>query len=473
GVTVEFIAKHKGTALFDLTLDIVEEATQFLGYFEYNRELFAPVFIERLVRSYQTLLEALVADLDQPILDVPLVSSEDRQVLLVDWNATETPYPCNLCYTQLFEAQVDKAPDAIALVFKHEHLTYRELNARANQLARHLRKHGVGPEVLVGIYMERSLEMLVALLAVLKAGGAYVPLDTTYPKDRLQFMLDDTAPLILLTQQHLMQRQALHAAQSIYVTSSWETFQQEQTENFISQACAQNLAYVIYTSGSTGRPKGVLITHQSLINHNLAIIAQCRFSSLDHIFQFYSISFDAAVEEIFPTLLCGARLILRDNDMLFASVDLIDLITREGLSLLSLPTAYWHMWVHELEQAGSKLPTCLRLLLVSGEKPSPERLSKWLQLGQSSWMNTYGPTEVTVTQTLFESNVDQKSDHMISEVPIGRPIANTQIYILDSRLQLVPPGVVGEIYLGGAGIARGYFNHPHLTAQVFIPHPFS
>ncbi|HET8841063.1 MAG TPA: amino acid adenylation domain-containing protein [Ktedonobacteraceae bacterium] len=472
-VFIEPCTVQKDTALFDLTLDIVEESIQFVGRLEYNSELFAAPSIERMSRSFLTLLEALVANPNQPILEVPLVSSEDLQLLLVDWNATTTSYPRDLSYAQLFEEQVEKTPDAVALVFRYEHLTYRDLNGRANQLARYLCKQGIGPEVLVGVYMERSPEMIVALLAVLKTGGGYVPLDTTYPRERLQFMLEDTAPPVLLTQQHVMQRQALNAAHILSITSCWEAIQQESSENLAPQASSQNLAYVVYTSGSTGRPKGVMITHRSLINHNLAVIKDCRLHSSDHIFQFYPISFDASVEEIFPALLCGARLILRDNNLLFSSTDLVDLVTSESISFLSLPTAYWHVWVYDLAEADYKLPDCLRLLLVSGEKPLPERLLTWLRLGKASWMNTYGPTEVTVTQTLFEPEADQRRESMLGEIPIGRPIANTQIYLLDSRMQIVPPGVIGEIYIGGEGLARGYLNQPSLTAEAFIPHPFS
>ena len=410
----------------------------------------------------------------------PLLMDPERQLLLVEWNKTTTDYPKNQCLHQLFEAQVERTPDAVAVVLKEQHLTYRELNARANQLAHYLQALGVGPEVPVGICMERSLEMIVGLLSVLKAGGAYVPLDPSYPQERLAFMMQDSQVTVLLTQERLRVWMPRHTAQVVSLDADWEVIAQESKANQVSGVTAENLAYVIYTSGSTGRPKGVLITHRAVVNDSLAFKEHFDLQAKDRILQFASISFDVAAEEIFPSLLSGASIVLRPDqvtDFFYFS----HFLEKERLTILNLPTSYWHLWVSQLSQSTALIPSSIRLVVVGGEKASPERFALWRKrVGNSvRWANAYGPTEATITATIYEPPTINRGATIDGEdletctIPIGRPIANVQVYVLDRFLQPVPIGEPGELHIGGAGLARGYLNHPELTAERFIPHPFS
>jgi amino acid adenylation domain-containing protein len=318
--------------------------------------------------------------------------------------------------------------------------------------------------------------MVVGLLGILKAGGGYVPLDPAYPQERLAFMLQDSQVPLLVTQQHLVQNLPEHRARVVQLDREWQAIARESKDNLGSEVNPENLAYVIYTSGSTGKPKGVLIQHQGLVNYCVAVIKKYGLQSSDRILQFSSLSFDIAVEELFPSWGSGTSVILRSEAMLSSNLDLLQIIQQEQLTVLSLPTAYWHQWVHTLVLANQPLPETLRIVIVGGEKVSPTTLLAWGQLVGAErirWFNTYGPTEATVVATVYEPEALLAPQEVTSDLPIGRPIANTEIYLLNAQLQPVPIGVTGELYIGGHGLARGYLNHPELSAQKFIPHPFS
>ncbi len=400
-------------------------------------------------------------------------TDNEQDKLLTVWNVTATDYPDKQCIHQLFEAQVQRSPDHIAVIYQNEQLTYRELNWLANQLGHYLQTLGVGPEVLVGICVERSLEMIVGLLGILKAGGAYIPLDPGYPAQRLSFILQDTKVSILLTQEQLRPKLPKCEARLISLDVGWQETDQHSSANVISGARPENLAYVIYTSGSTGKPKGSLISHRSLVNHCSAFIAQFDLQPEDRILQFASISFDASAEEIFPSLLTGSTLILQPEKII-DFLHFSSFLTRERLTILNLPTAYWHLWVTQLNHQTPLIPPSLRLVIVGGEKVSAEHFMDWSTSISDTirWANTYGPTETTITATIYESSSSRKA---LEEgcIPIGRPISNVQVYVLDTQLQPVPIGVTGELYIAGVGLARGYLNHPELTAERFIPNPFS
>ena len=466
---VDLLETHHGTSNFDLSLTMMEDKHGLRGTVEYNTDLFDVARIVRLVEHFQMLLQGIVADPYQRLSIIPLLTeAELRQLSLVQ----KSTYPAHSSVHQLFEAQVERAPEAVALVFEGEELTYRDLNRRANQLAHHLQSQGVGPEVLVAICLNRSLEMIVALLAVLKAGGAYVPLDPSYPGERLAFMLQDSQAVVLLTHQRHRQKLALEGQRVICLDTDWQrVIAREREDNPNSRVDGANLAYVIYTSGSTGQPKGVLIPHSALLNHSMAFTEHFNPHACDRILQFASISFDAAAEEIFPALLGGARLVVRGDDALDLS-SFMQLAEEEHLTVLNLPTSYWHVWIAHLPQ-DTPLPPSLRLVIVGGEKVSTERFIDWGRWtgGRVRWANTYGPTEATITATIYEPDCSD-GEGRPAGIPIGRPISNVRARVLDRFLQPVPVGVPGELYIGGAGLARGYLNQPELTRERFIPDPF-
>jgi amino acid adenylation domain-containing protein len=372
------------------------------------------------------------------------------------------------CIHQLFEAQAARTPEAIAVVSPTAApLTYGDLNRRANQLAHHLQKLGAGPERLIGLCLERSPELIIGLLAVLKAGAAYVPLDPTYPPDRLAFMLADADATILLTQTWLKSSLPDSQAAVICLDGNEDAVAQESADNPTSPVTSANLAYVMYTSGSTGQPKGVMIEHHALARYSEIAQLQYQLQAADRVLQFSSVSFDISVEEIFPTLTCGATLVLRSEAMLASASLFLRFCQEWAISIVSLPTAFWHELVNGVVGEGLSLPPSLRVVILGGERALPEKVAAWRnQIGpQSQLFNTYGPTEATVVATLYEVPPAFSGQ----EVPIGRPIRHSEVYLLDQQLRPVPPGVPGELYLGGPNLARGYWRRPDLTAERFIP----
>ncbi len=460
-----------GTAKFDLDLELDDRPEGLFGRFVYSTDLFDASTMERMAGHFQTMLEAIVDDPEQKLSRLPMLTTPEKHQL-ADWNQTDAEYPGALCMHELVEAQAARTPNAIAVEHADQRLTYRELEQRANQLAHFLTKRGVGPESRVGICLRRSLELPVALLAVLKAGGACVPLDPAYPKERLTYMLEDSQTSLVLTQPGLLAEVTDFDAEIIALDPGWNSFFAESRENPRSAVKPENLAYVIYTSGSTGKPRGVLLSHRGLVNHNTAAVKLFGITSADRMAQFASISFDIAIEEIFPTWIAGAALVIREEDASLAVGDFLRWVSERNVTALDLPTAYWHELVGELSESTLQLPESLRIVIVGGEKASSAALAAWHKLAGSRvrWVNTYGPTETSVIVTSFEPH---NWDAIPPILPIGRPIANTKIHILDEHLQPLPVGIPGDLFVSGPGLARGYLNRPEITAEKFIRDPFT
>ena len=400
------------------------------------------------------------------------VSAESqRERLASEWNDTDKPYPSDRCIHQLIEARAAETPNALAIEDGPRRLSYQELNRCANQLARILRRHGVGAEVPVALCLKRSANLLIALLGVLKASGACVPLDPDYPSERLSHILRDCGAPILITQPELLSTIGDTEAEIIDFESIERLLADENDENLQVETSPENLAYVIYTSGSTGKPRGVQLTHGGLVNHGTAAIDLYGLTPSDRVLQFASISFDIAIEEILPTWFVGGCVIPRGDHVPLTAAEFLHWIESQKITLLDLPTAYWHELVHELADCERRLPESLRMVIVGGEKASSSAYSAWLRAGGARlrWINTYGPTEASVIATAYEP--DPKKPFP-DNLPIGRPIANVRVHVLDSDLKPVPVGEAGELHIGGVGLARGYLNHPELTATKFIPDPF-
>ncbi len=463
--TLTSLAAEMVTAKFDLTLWMEETAQGLAASWEYNSDLFEADTIARMAGHFETLLRGMVEDSSQPVAMLSMLSETERRQLLVEWNDTATDYPSQRCIHQLFEAQVEQTPDAIAVIFDEARLSYRELNTRANQLAHHLQTLGVGSETLVGLCVERSEEMVVGLLGILKAGGAYAPLDPSYPPQRLQFMLADTQTPVLLTQERLLAALPEHEAQVVCLDRDWPAIAQSSPENLDSDVLPDNLAYVNYTSGSTGTPKGVCITQRAVVR----LVINPNYVSIrdrDIFLQLAPISFDAATFEIWGALLNGAKLVLYPEPL--PTLDtLASILQQEAVSILWLTAGLFHLVVEQRVEALSSV----KQLLAGGDVLSPQHIQKALSaLPDCTLINGYGPTEnttFTCCHTISPGIAANRS------IPIGRPINNTQVYVLDSLLQPVPIGIPGELYVGGDGLARGYLNRPDLTKQSWVSNPFN
>ena len=480
GLTVSSLNIDFKTTRFDLEFHLWEASEGFRslwgerwehgegirGVVVYNTDLFDEATITRMMGHFKTLLEGIVANPQARIANLPFLSETERHQLLVEWNDTQADYPQKQCIHQLFEEQVEKTPDATAVIFEGKQLTYRQLNSRSNQLAHYLQKLGVGSEVLVGICMERSVEMIVGCLSILKAGGAYVPLDPTYPQERLSFMLEDAQVPVLLTQQHLVERLGTQKSEVVCLDSDWETIAQETEENPNSAVTSDNLAYVIYTSGSTGKPKGVAVPHKA-VNRLVCNTNYIKLEASDKVAQVSNTSFDAATFEIWVALLHGAQLIGISRDVTLSPRDFALQLPQQGITVLFLTTALFQQIARDVPDAFASL----RYLLFGGEAVDPRWVQKILKNGPPlRLLHVYGPTEGTTFSSFYWV---QEVPEEATAIPIGCPITNTQIYLLDGQLQPVPIGVTGELYIGGDGLARGYLNRPELTSLAFIPNPFS
>ncbi|MEH2088948.1 amino acid adenylation domain-containing protein [Nostoc sp.] len=466
GLTIQNISLPLDeTVKFDLEVNYWEVYGGLEGVWSYSADLFDAATIVRIAQHFQTLLQAIVANPKAPIAELPLLSQAERQQLLVEWNNTQVDYSHDKCIHQLFEQQVERTPDAIALIFENQKLTYRELNQRANKIAHYLKTLDAKPDVLIGICMERSLEMVIGILAIIKAGGAYVPLDPTYPKERLAFMLADAQVLVLLVQPHLVQELPPHQAQVVCINSDCQEFAAYSPENPTSEVIPENLAYVIYTSGSTGKPKGAMNTHKGLCNRLLWMQDTYQLTATEKVLQKTPFSFDVSVWEFFWPLLTGASLIIAKPGGHQDSRYLVQLIAQEKITTLHFVPSMLQVFLEEteLDKCGS-----IKRVICSGEALSFDLQQRCFERLNAELHNLYGPTEAAIDVTFWacQPNSNEKI------VPIGRPIANIQIYILDKHLQPVPIGVSGELHIGGVGLARGYWNKPELTQEKFISNPF-
>jgi amino acid adenylation domain-containing protein/non-ribosomal peptide synthase protein (TIGR01720 family) len=479
-LTIEQIEAHSGTATFDLTLMLSETPDGLQGIMEYNTDLFAAETVQGIIDHFVLLLKGIVCEPESKISDLPLLSEAEAEQILEDWNRTERVLPEGVCIHHLVEEQAARMPDDVALVMpayeegERQTLTYGEMNQRANQLAHYLRAQGVESGMVVGICLPRSLDLIVGLLAILKAGAAYLPLDPEYPPERLRHMLEDTqTPLVLACQQTLEVLPPIDA-ETLCMDQLSAEIAAQPVENLPSAVQPEDLAYIIYTSGSTGVPKGVLIPHVAVVNHNLAVKDLFALTAEDRVFQFSTINFDAAVEEIFPAMQTGCTLVLR-GESLIGGGELMALVETEGITVLDLPTAYWHQIVNDLVTLGMEVPPSLRFVVVGGEKASREKFVEWWAHGghQLTWMNTYGPSETTIITTWYEVSAGDESWRDLDELPIGKPIDNVQVYVLNKYGFPVPVGVSGELVIGGVCLAKGYLNQPERTDERFVPNPFS
>jgi amino acid adenylation domain-containing protein len=472
---LESIPLKQQGAPFDLTLTMAEANGELVASLQYDTALFEAATIKRMLGHFRTLLAGVVADPQRCLAQLPLLTEAERHQLLVAWSGAKARYPQQQGLHQMFESQVERTPEAVAVVCEGQRLTYRELNQRANQLAHYLRTLGVGPEVLVGICVERSLDMVVGILGILKAGGAYVPLDPIYPKERLAFMLNDAQVPVLLAQKRLESRLPACGARVVWLDADWPRIAQHSEANPPGGATAANLAYVIYTSGSTGTPKGVLVDHYNVARLFVATREWFRFDEHDVWSLFHSFAFDFSVWELWGALLHGGRLVIVPFDTSRSPEAFYDLLCQERVTILNqTPSAFRQLMQAEEKQAGLPQKLALRLVIFGGEALEVQSLRPWFARHGDQHprlVNMYGITETTVHVTyrpLSEADVCETQGS-----PIGVPIPDLQVYLLNSSLQPVPIGVPGELYVGGAGVARGYLHRPELTAARFIPHPFS
>ena len=470
GLRVEDVELEHPMSKFDLSLSMTDREESMSGRLIYNADLFEASTIERMVGHFQVMLEGIVANPDRPIRELPLLTEAEKHRLLVECNDTKTDYPNNKCIHEHFEAQVEKTPDAIAVVFEDQRLTFRELNNRANQLAHYLNKLGVGPEVLVGICVERSLEMIVGLLGVLKAGRAYLPLDPDDPKERLAFMLEDTQTHVLLTQARVHNNLPEHRAHVICLDREGIEIEQESTENPCRLVPAQSLAYVIYTSGSTGKPKGVAVEHRQLSNYLLSIINRLDLTSQSSFATVSTLAADLGNTVIFASLCTGAALHVLSRDRVTDAEAMADYFSRHSIDCLKIVPSHFATL---LSASRREVVLPRKLLILGGEASDIDWVTRLATLAPNCRIvNHYGPTETTIGVMAYAVKKDAFPAGRL-HLPLGRPIANTQVYILDQHLNPVPIGVAGEIYIGGQGLARGYLNRPELTSEKFTPNPFS
>ncbi|MGB8508242.1 MAG: amino acid adenylation domain-containing protein, partial [Pyrinomonadaceae bacterium] len=470
GVEVGLESIESGTAKFDLSLAIKEVGEGMNCTLRYRTDLFEAATVRRMLERFSRVLEKVVADPHIRLSQLDLLDEEERRLLLVEWNETAVEYPRQFCIHHLFEQQAVRTPAAIAVMSEDASLTYEELNRRSNELARFLRAQGVEAETRVGLMVERSVEMVVGMLGVLKAGAAYVPLDPSYPHQRVSFILEDAGISVLLTQAELMPGLENDGVRVVRLEEDWQTIAQEHGDNFDSGASAENAAYIIYTSGSTGMSKGVVIEHRQLTNYLFSINEKLTFPPNASFATVSTFAADLGHTMLFPSLCMGGTLHLISSERASSPTLLGEYFQHHQIDCLKIVPSHMSALL-ACADAAKVIPR--QRLVLGGEASTWELIDKLHTLSSTCAINNhYGPTETTVGVLTYP--VERAQDERLSStVPLGRPIANTQIYILDQHLRPVPVGVTGELYIGGEGLARGYVNRPEQTAEKFLPHPFT
>jgi amino acid adenylation domain-containing protein len=461
GLKVSFLDHGEATAKFDISAFLAETPDGVRGRIEYNTDLFDEATVRRMTNHYGALLESAVKSPELPLSQLPILSEKEHRQILVEWNATEAEYPRDSRLHDLVEQQAQRTPRALAVTMGDQQITYQQLNQRGNQFAHYLQKRGVGPETLVGIFLDRSIEMVVALLGVLKAGGAYVPLDPAYPSDRIGFILQDANIPLLITQQSLLPVLPASPATIIDINAAQEHISTESQSSPRTEAVQDGLAYVLYTSGSTGKPKGVQITHQNVVNFLFSMQREPGLRASDSLLAVTTLSFDIAGLELYLPLITGAKIVLASRAEAADGRRLLDLMQRRKPTVMQATPATWRMLI----EAGWKGSPKLKILC--GGEALPGDLTAQLLPRCAELWNMYGPTETTIWSSVY------RVQSSAATASIGKPIANTTFYVLDSHMQPVPTGVAGELYIGGEGVARGYFCRPELTAQKFVDDPFA
>jgi len=458
GLRASWFDREHVTSKLDLSLEVVEAQGDLRCFFEYATDLFDGSTIERMAGHFQILLEGIVADPMQRLSELSLLPARERHQLLVEWNATSAAYPHDKCLHELFAEQAARTPEAVAVVYEDRELSYGELDKRSNQLAHHLRSRGVGPETIVGILVERSPEMVVGLLGILKAGGAYLPLDPSYPGDRLAYMFDDAGARVLVTQEHLQRLLPSAGGEVVRLDADWSEIGRHPSDALSGGTVPGNLAYVLYTSGSTGKPEGVMVRHQALINLLTSMRREISFEGGKTVLAATELSSDIAALELYGPLFAGGCVAVADQATARDGHRLAAYMQRTGAGIIQATPSTWRLLL-ESGWRGEDVE-----VLSGGEALPADLLTGLTARSQAVW-NHYGPTETTVWSTACRLQPGQA-------VTIGRPTGNTRVYVLDDRLEPVPVGVGGELYVGGVGLARGYLGRAGLTAERFVPSPF-
>jgi amino acid adenylation domain-containing protein len=454
------------TVISEIGIDLYEISGGLFGRIEYSTDLFEHTTVRRMISHFHLLLEAVAAHPEQRLSQLQMMTPAEERQLLIEFNSTDREFPADTCLHQLFESQAERVPEATAIIFENERVSYAELNERANRLAHYLRRQGVGSEIAVAISLQRSVEAIIAILGVLKAGGFCVPLDPDYPQQRLAFMLQDSAASLLLTRREFLPDISDSALRIIQLDVEGEAISAQSSENPESEVSAENLAFVIYTSGSTGQSKGVTLNHQGLVNRLTWGQAAYQMTADDRVLQFFSYCFDFAVWEVFTALVVGAGLVLaRPKGQQDASY-LVRLMAEQKVSILGCVPSMFDVMLDEPE---IRQCSSLRKVMCGGEVLPVEFQERFLErLPHAELQNTYGPTEASIDVTCWVCRTEDEQQI----VPLGHPVANTQLYLLDAYLRPVPIGIPGELYIGGVSLARGYLNRPALTAERFVPNPF-
>jgi len=466
GLELNWMDTKSDVTKFDLSLFMTETEAGLYSWFEYNSDLFDGPTVARMLQHFHTLLEDIAANPDARLFELSLMTTEE-QTQIEAWNQTQSEYERDQCVHQLVELQAASRPDALAVVHGEKQINYEDLNHRANQLAHYLRRHGVGLETRVGVLMQRSADWIVALLGILKAGGVYVPLDGSYPTQRLRFMVEDAEVKLLLTESGQPEVvEAGDTAEVVYLDKAWEQLENESGENPENITQAENLAYLMYTSGSTGQPKGVGVTHRA-INRLVSNTNYVKFDESDRVAQISNASFDAATFEIWGALLNGSRLVVLEKETALSPTELGQQILDHQISVMFLTTALFH----QMAQNRPEIFASLTYMVFGGDAADAQFVQRVLEQGKPRHLvNGYGPTEGTTFTTSYEA---ETKDIGARTIPIGRALSNTQVWVLDQQRQMVPVGVWGELHIGGDGLARGYLRRPALTAEKFVPHPYS